>query len=464
MKGPLRWVLIAVVVLMILVAGGSLTGYFMLKHYLAGDDFRKSVEKEASKYLEIPVTFSPFQWTGFSVYSDQLQTVGTSRVALKTAQAGQIRADFVFRSLFKRVLRIEQIEVQTLSLEFQTPPPPEPTPSIPSEPPPTPPPAWVKTFLPQEVEIGTVYLRSGNVTWPAGEKSIGQLSNLKLDASPDGRNLKNWKVQVDKGTLQLPSFPSLNLQKLKGRIQESDFFVTEAILNHQGEGIIAISGDIHIGEPAKSNLAFDIEQLPITPFLPEDWRAKLVGRLYGKLQMEQSEKTNGERLITGPIELKQSRLEALPALEKIAEYTKTQRWRRIDFDHFKGQLRWTSDKTQVDQIEIESRGLVRVEGTYTQIGNEVSSLLQVGSTPEILQNVPGLYEKLFTDLREPYAYTPVRLSGTTPNIKNDLTERLLLAVGSALIENIPQNLQEGAKSIGETLKGGAQGVLDFFKK
>jgi hypothetical protein len=141
----------------------------------------------------------------------------------------------------------------------------------------------------------------------------------------------------------------------------------------------------------------------------------------------------------------------------VALLTRTQEFRSIKLQTAQADFEWEKDRTSVKNIVLESELLLKITGNYLQVGETVDGLLQVGTTPEALSAIPGAKAKVFTEAKEGYIWTPVRLSGSTSAINEDLTPRLKEAALGAVIDLIPTDAPE-------KLNKGVDKVLDFLNK
>lgn len=452
---------------LLIIAGISL--YFSLKPYLASESFRKLLESQVSKSLQVEVQFEALQWSGLSLFTNSLKTVGPSKVALKSLDAQQLRIGIALRPLLQKVARIDRIEMQSLEVEFQIPEPQTEAPQI-KEAEVTPPPSWIQSIAPQKLEISEIAIQQVKLRWPSGESSFGELSQFKLLASVDG---DDFNLLLNEGKLEIPQLPSLNLKTLKGRSHQKTIFITNATLQYENQGTFNLDGEIGMGTPTTAHLNFDINSVPITPFLTGDWKARLLGNINGKMKLEQDDKTNGIPQVTGSVELSQGKIEALPifntigSLLKFVDTTQFDRWRSIPLDHAKTNFKWTPQKMTFDQIDFESKKLLLIQGNVDIEGEAVAGTLLLGSNPQTIQLLPGLIDQVFNQPAGEYAATPVILSGTKSDLKEDLSERLTvfaISGGFQLLEKLPNGIGEKVKNITDEIQKKAPGLLDLFKK
>lgn len=449
---------------LLLIAGIAL--YFAVKPYLSSDSFRSLLESEVSKKLQVNVKFEPLQWNGLTVFTNSLKTVGDSKVAIKSIDAQQLRIGIALRPLLQKVARVDLIEMQSLAIEFQLPEPQTEAPQA-SEAPSSPPPAWIQSIAPQKVEIGEIAIQQGKLRWPSGESDFGQLTQFKVLASVDG---DDFNLLVSDGKLEIPQLPVFVLKTLKGRAHQQNIFITTAALQYENQGTLNLDGELGMGSPTTAHLNIEISGLPITPFLRGDWKARLLGNINGKIKLDQDEKTNGVPQVTGSVELTHGKIEALPVFNQIGEMlklvdtTQVERWRSVPLDRAKTNLHWTPQKMTLDQIDFESKNLLLLQGKIEIEGEAVAGTLLVGSNPKTIELVPGLIDKVFNQPTGDYAATPVILSGTKSDLKEDLTERLAVAAVSEFLEKLPNGVGDKVKNITDELQKKAPGLLDLFKK
>lgn len=457
----LKWIGIIFGALLGLLVISGLALYFAVRPYLASDSFRLLVESEVSKQLQVPIKLEPLRWEGLTVFTNSLKTDGPSKVAVKSLDLQQIRIEFALRPLLQQVARIHRIEMQSLTAEFQVPEPqaPEQTPSTPSAPP-EPPPQWIQSIAPQKFEIGEIVVTQTNLKWPSGEKDFGQITQLKLLGTVDGSDVG---LQATRGLLKIPQLPELKLENLKGRLREKQIFITNGTLQYQDQGSLAVDGEIGLQTPNTALLHFDISTLPLAPFIPGDWRARLIGKVNGKLKLTQDEKTNYTPQVAGNIELKEGKIEALPFLNKIAEITQTERWKSIPLDRAKANLFWSPEKIAIEEIDFESKALLLLQGNFYVQGEQVSGKTTVGTDPSYFKPFPFVQEQVFNQTSGNYVTTPVEISGTKNDIQEDLSQRMIMAAASGLLQKLPEGLGDKIQNVTDEIKKNAPGLMDLFK-
>ncbi|MES2307573.1 MAG: hypothetical protein V4507_01825 [Verrucomicrobiota bacterium] len=456
----LKWVGIAIGAVFALFILSGIALYFALKPYLASDSFRQLLESEVSKQLEVEVQFEPLQWNGLSVFTNSLKTIGASKVSIKTLDAEQLRISIALRPLLHHVARIDSIEMQSLEMEFQVPEPQPETPSTPEKATPTPPPGWIQSIAPTKVEIGEINIQQGKLRWPSGENTSGQLSQFKVQASVDGDDFNLW---VREGKLELPQFPELQLQTLKGRAHQKTIFITTALLQYEKQGTFTVDGELGFNAPNTAHLNFELNNIPITPFLPGDWKARLIGNINGKFKLEQGEQTNGLPQVTGNIEMTQGKIEALPVFNEIAKQTGVEKWKSLPLDVAKSKLSWNPQKTTLDQMEFESKKYLIFKGDIQIEGENISGNTIIGTTPDLLKPFPTVLDQVFNQPLGEYATATDVISGTIHDIKDDLRDRVIAAALSDLLQKLPPGVGEKIQNITNEIQKKVPGLFDLLK-
>ncbi|MEZ0387889.1 MAG: hypothetical protein ACAI34_12520, partial [Verrucomicrobium sp.] len=97
----------------------------------------------------------------------------------------------------------------------------------------------------------------------------------------------------------------------------------------------------------------------------------------------------------------------------------------------------------IRNLVLQSNGLVRVQGDVTLQGRAISGKLMVGVLPSSLQWLPGSHAHVFTEQLPGsppgFVWTYVNLGGTVDAIREDLTNRLLIAMGKEALK-VPLDL------------------------
>ena len=151
---------------------------------------------------------------------------------------------------------------------------------------------------------------------------------------------------------------------------------------------------------------------------------------------------NGTILVEGKVRLIEGKVEALPLLEQIATFTRTERFRRITLT--RGSASFTRDTALITakDIVIESEGLLRVEGSCTVVNGQIDGVFQIGVTGASLQWLPGSQARVFTISHDGYFWAPLRLTGPASHPNEDLSRRLIAAAAGELLQDTQDTVRD----------------------
>ena len=112
---------------------------------------------------------------------------------------------------------------------------------------------------------------------------------------------------------------------------------------------------------------------------------------------------------------------------------------------------------------MESDGLIRVEGGFTVANGVIDGLFQVGVAASSLTLVPGAQERVFTETRGGYVWTPMQLHGPVDGPGEDLSPRLIAAAKGAVIEKVESAVQGAIDTGRSVIKGTLDRLMPLFK-
>ena len=445
---PRRWGRIfafALITVLILVVGVFIGFSFWLNSYLHGTAFRALVSQKTSAFFHADGEYMPFHWNGLSVYSDGYQARGPFGIL----QADQLRAEFNPQGVFHHAWQINDLEIQRLQLTLgRAAAPTNVVPPAPSSPPPADEPfsephCW-SSWIPDRLELQRTRIQQTDLNWtPTGH--TGSVRQVRVTIEPEGRA---WLLTGYGGRLQQTGLPALTVDHLKLRYQAPTLFITDGLFKLSESENVNVSGQVIFDQDPTLDLRAKFAGVVITPFLPEDWRAKLHGLATGEARV-----TGPDTLtVTGQLNVVSGQLEALPVLDRIASFTHTEQFRRITLQKATADFIWTKPKLTVSRLLLESEGLLRVEGDFVVAERHLEGVFQVGVTPTSLRWLPGSQSRVFTVERNGYVWTPVRVTGPLNNVKEDLSQRLIAAAGAEVFDNVKGTVEKGAKGLLELLK------------
>ena len=420
---------------------------FVLSYYLHSDAFRIFLNKKTSTFFRAEGQYQPVHWSGFSFYSDGFEAQGQPDSLLARLRADQIRAEFYPRGIFHRAWQINNLEIQRLRVGFgwgalTANPQPSPAPEMPPAQP------AGSSWLPDRLEILRVQIEQTDLNWMLSGKE-GGLRGSRVKMEPDG---KAWLADATGGELYQGGYPALGIDHLKIRYQHPDLFINDALLKLGDSENLSLAGQVSLEGERPLDLRADISGVDITPFLPEDWRAKLHGIAAGQVSVKGVLQNPQSIQASGTLNLTNGQIEALPVLNKIATFTRTVQFRKIVLQKAEADFVWTVSNLNGSRLLLESQGLIRVEGSFVVQQGNMNGLFQVGVTPASLRWLPGSQERVFTQERAGFVWTAVRVSGPLISLHEDLSPRLVAAAKDQILDDVQGNVEQGARGVIDLLK------------
>ncbi|MEA3189383.1 MAG: hypothetical protein QOD99_3213 [Chthoniobacter sp.] len=403
--------------------------------YLNSEGFRKKIGAAVAQTLKADGTFMPFHFSGPSIYSDGFAARGTEAFFTEL-RAEQIRADFNWRGLLHRSWQIDQLELQRLDITFA---------EHRAEPElrenrggavPARSDGW-------KVDLRGASVRESQWTWGVGTDHAGGVNGAGLRLTPDG---DAWLIDAQGGKLVQSGWPELRLETARLRYQPGSLFILDSLFR-QGTGSIKTSGEIAFGSLA--DMRVELAGIDVNPMLPADWRARLSGKLFGDVKVRAplgSDATDGVT-VDGPLRLADGQLTALPMLDQISTFTRTQRFRQMALSKATADVSRSIERIEARNIVLESEGLMRVEGQCSIANGAIDGTFQVGVTPASLQWIPGSRARVFTVARGGYLWTPMRLTGSADHPTEDLTPRLVAAAADEVINDVEGSVRDTTKGV-----------------
>ena len=418
--------------------------------YLRSERFRAFLAEKAGGTLHATAEVAPLYFSGSNLYADSFAARGATAAKFSTLRLDGLRAELSWGRFFQHVWQVDQLDVERLQVDVSGPRLELPTAH---------PVAREKAsanrsgWLPDRVEIGAATIRETQLTWAGGG-----LRGTALQLQPhDG----GWEIEGAGGTIAHGLLPPLTVQRLDLAWRAPTLFVKSAEFRQGDSGTVTADGEIDFDR--RLELHAVLRNVALTPWLVGDWRARLHGEASGEVTIRSALPLRDPPEISGHLTLANGQLEALPVLNEIAAFTKTQQFRRLTLSRASGDFTQTGTKLSARNVIAESEGLIRIEGAFTIENARIDGTFQVGVTPASLQWLPGSQTRVFTEARGGYLWAPMRLAGPLDSPSEDLTPRLAAAAGNEVIEQVggavkgaTKTMQDAAKSALDLLLGPAK--------
>ena len=450
----LRWLAWGVPALLVLGIVALFVAQAAITSYLRSERFREFLARRTGDSLHAQVEVAPLSFTGLNLYADGLRARGEEGAAFGELKIDGVRAELSLRRFFERVWQVDSVIAQRVCVTLDGPrvaPPAMPTVVTPAIREAT---RSGSGWLPKRVEIAQVTVSDAQLRWTGGGVQGMAVQMLPQEGG--------WRITGTGGRLEHAGLPPLEVQTVRLLHRAPTLYVQSAELRQPGGGVLRVTGDVN---PEQSlDLRAELEGVSITPFLAEDWRVRLRGQASGEATVRSPLPWRGPPEIRGTLRLTNGELEALPVLDEIAVFTQTQGFRRLKLSRASADFLQTGARLTVTNFVAEAERLIRIEGRFTIEGGAIDGAFQVGVTPASLEWLPGSQERIFTETRGGYVWTPMRLSGPLDKPQDDLTPRLAAAASGAVIDKVKEAIKQPIQTGKDLLKGALDLLLPGAKK
>lgn len=469
-KQFILWSLLACI---LIVAALSLYGYFWVQNYLRSDAIRVMLEARLGQLAEGEAKLTTLEWSGPAAYISTASLTPGQPTGWRNVEAEGVQAQVDWSGIREGVWRVPVVAIDWLKLELTPPPVPAvqgATPAVvtapvhsatESAPPvaPSPAPAWLQGWIPRRTDVQKVEVASLEVGPPKG--AIGtRLRETKVVAKP-AVDAGAWALEGRGGKLLLPGWKEeLNLQVVNARLDSRALTINHGAARWLGDSEITARGELPFqGRPWKFSGA--VTHLELRHVLPPAWQNKLHGVLEADYDVEPG-------VLFARATVKNGVVENLPLLTRIADFTRTDRFRRVAFDQVKGDVTRRGADLEIRKLVLQSSGLLRIEGDLDIKGRGLNGTLQAGVSTDALRWMPGAQTQVFTESRSSgppgFAWTEVRLTGTLDAPREDLSNRLLAAMGKELIAAPLGMAEKGIEVLGAAGGEPGEGAVEVGKE
>lgn len=449
----LKWILVSGVVGLMALVAALFGAKYWLEGWLKGEGFRKKIELKLAETLRSQVSLAQPEWEGRRIFIAQAKTEGYEDAPLARIDLNQVRLQF--GGIEQGALKVPEIVAGRATVEFsrdrlegayQAPTRAEGAAAGSGGELPT----WLRRWIPERTELGSVRLDSGDlvVKTATGEEALGlravRVTGTPVDAADPSMG---WMLNGQGGQLNLIKQPPMTVDQFLLRWKGDDLRLQEAKVQVYDSARVSGAGDIFLGDSPMVDLDLRVENLDPKNLLGPGSARKVSGTLAGGFKVTGVPGRGESFKAEGTLKLANGVIENVPQLDKIATYTKSPQFKRLVLSEATVDFLKQGDTTTLPRIAMQSDGLMRIEGSLTIQGQAIAGDLQVGLAPGTLGWIPGAERKVFNQQRDGFLWTSVKVSGTTDDIREDLTGRLVTAAVESLVEETPDKAIDTAKEL-----------------
>jgi hypothetical protein len=457
-----------------LVGAGVL--YAMVRSYLHSDAFRRFLSGEVSEAAGVHGEFTPFRWDGLAVDTSAFDATGKG--IIKGLRVEGLHTEVGVSGVSRSVWEIQGSRVQRLEVSLdaresgrQAAPPVEKKVSRQ--------PASKKGWLPTKVELQGVDVREVVVRAQL-DQGPAEVDGMRVRVeAAGGKNA--YRIEAADGTIRLPFrlLPEIRLNRAKLRWQDGQVFLNSATASAWNDGRFEGSGEYDVAT-GRYSLEGDVTGVKCENVFSEDWAKRFIGDMNSDFTLGNP---SGSLEARGRLEVLNGTLTALPALDALAAYADTRRFRVLSLSEARTDWNWKKGEIFLSDLVMASEGLARLEGSIFIRGRELDGTFRLGLAAGTLATIPGAETDVFSPGERGLVWAPLRITGTLDDPKEDLTDRLVAAAGLRMFDVIPETgekvirfsrsllgdtpantLDRGAQIIKETsgIVEGVGGVIDGF--
>ncbi len=308
---------------------------------------------------------------------------------------------------------------------------------------------------PVEVAILKTVVDRLDLSWGKTDDVVGSLQGIKAVGIANGPGGKALQVNGEGGRFQQANWPELPIKSFRFEYSKPLLRLEHADLLGPGAngGDISIDGQAQFVGPTPLDIELRASHCRVEPFLPQSSRGKLQGVFGGKVALHKDLASEEAVRAEGDVEMTDGILQGFAALDKIAALTHKPEFRHLHLQTVHPRFVFEQSRLQVKAFHAEAKGLVCVDGEFTIEQRRIDGLFQLGTTASVLSAIPGAREKVFTEARDGYLWTAVKVTGPLDAPQENLKTRLVKAAQ----EQIAKDVLRPAVAPGE-------GVLDLLRQ
>ncbi|CAN5789730.1 hypothetical protein BH11VER1_BH11VER1_23520 [soil metagenome] len=455
-----RILLWGTIIIVLGLSGFALFGYIWVNRYIKSDAFRDLIVRQLGMATDSQVAVENFSWAGDNLYLaksvfspreirgwKQIEAEGVqSTVDWSDARKGLVRIPIISMDWLRVDLSSINDTVKVDPSEFEATSAP---PAIPG---------WLKGWIPNRTEIGKVEVESFELT-PAKDNPIVTVTGMRLTGKP-AKDEGAWILRGESGEIRFAGQDKpFRVTSINTRMDARSLAVNDAVARWLGDSEVTARGDLPFEKGKPWSFKGRVSNLDLSHVLSKDWQTKLSGVMEGDYEVN-------PEMLKAKIRVKSGIAQNMAVLDRVADFTRTDRFRRVVLDEAVADIERKGGVIKVTNLLLQSNGLMRVEGGFTMQGNLIDGTFFVGVSPETLRWIPGAQGRVFTEQRAGgppgFVWTTVRITGDVNRPNEDLSNRLLAAAGKALLLDtpltVPQMGLDAAGGVGLPVDG-AKAIL-----
>jgi hypothetical protein len=452
----LRFILWSVLIVVVALLGAGLYGYTWIQNYIKSDAFRAQLATQIGRATKADAEVEPLTWSGPDVHVNQVTLTPKAAQGWKNINANGIQATLDFGAARDGVWRVTRLSTDTLQMGMRAETEiPKNLPMEFEEHVASGIPQWLRGWIPSRTQIDDVQIQTFDLLPPAGTPGVAA-TGITVSGKP-ANDTGAWQLRGQGGKLSLPALREpLRLTSVNARLDDKAIVFHEVAGRWLGDSEVSARGDLPFDKAKSWDFNGSIAGLDMRQLLSAEWSSRLGGMLEGDFRASPS-------VVKGNVRCKNGIVQNMPVLNQVATFTHVDRFRRIVLDVASADVERSVEAIKVTNLNLQSAGLIRVEGGFVIQGGQINGDLLVGVAPDTLTWIPGSQGHVFTNTRNDapgYVWTTVHISGPVEAPREDLTNRVLVAMGLAPLDVAEKGVEILSGMAGGT---GAAGATEAAK-
>ena len=439
--------LIAVGIFLILAGGIYFTAIRELDHRVREGNLLKLISrKSAVKLGASECGYLPVVRRGLSLRSAGILARGRPPRQLVEVSAINLSAQCSLRNLWQRKLTIPRLQVSQLQVAYGQAAAAQLEKILPDQP----------NLEPAEdteslvhIDIRETDIARTNLYWGATPDAVGGLKDVDARFFTKDHGLD---ISGRGGIFQQSGWPAMNVDELHFNWLKSKLIVQSAFLSLGTPKNFHVSGEFQFGEHGSMQLHVSSKQVPIEPFVLGYWRGKFDATLDSESDLKKQFEPDAKVAASGELNFSNATVHDVEVLKKIAAITGHPRFEKPKIDILRFQYRWTGERLEVSKFEAEARGLCRMEGNFSIEQNNIRGDFNIGAALDVVETIPGAREEVFTESRNGYLWTSMKLDGPAKHPREDLKQRLVAAAQKHFAKGLLAPILKPGKGLIEMLQ------------
>lgn len=420
MKSRKKWI-ITLIVIAGIFAGGYFAATRALDRVLADGTLARLIGKKTAVKLEADSGYLPLTWRGMSIRSDGLLVRGKPTRALIEMSAVNLRAHCSLQNLWQRKWTITRLQASHLQAAFGQAAAAQVQKILPTEPELQP---QIETPSPLKLDIRETFVPRTDIFWGETPDAIGYLKDVEARFYPKEHDLDAF---ARGGTFRQTGWPELKVEEIRMHYAKPNLTVPSATFLLGQTGKMSVAGDFNFGDDGGMHLVLRAAAAPAEPFLTGFWRDKFEGVFDSENVLEKRFQTDEKVKANGEIRFLRAIVHDVATLKQVAAVTRRPQFEKPKIDILHLKYGWNGERLEVTEFEAETKGLLRMEGTFSIEKENIDAKFKIGVAPDVAESIPGAREKVFTESRDGYLWTTMTLQGPLSHPREDLKQRIVAA-------------------------------------